>query len=260
MEPLFFGPADKTLYGVYHGSARPRPRSGGVVLFYPTGQEYMRIHRAYRWLADRLADMGFHVLRFDYSGQGNSAGGFADADLQAWQHEGHQAIEELQAIGGCEHIALVGTRLGATIAAANCQHPLVDQLVLWEPRTPGSVLADEIAKEIASGEWPLVNFQEADGTTHLNGFAYPAKFVEQIQESKVDAEQLAGLREVLCITSVKDLDPAPFAEAAKQLGVAVEKRFAPGPTDWNRVNGIGGVFLPQRILHDISDWLDGAQR
>lgn len=227
------------------------------MLFYPTGQEYMRIHRAYRWLADRLADHGFHVLRFDYSGQGDSAGSFADVDLARWTDDGAAAIAELEAIGGCERIALIGTRLGATIAAANSVHQLVDRLVLWEPRS-GTRLAAEFADEIDSGEWPLVNFREADGTTHLNGFAYPSNFIQALTDSDIDPQSLTGVGQLLCITSVADLDLSEMLDPLRAAGIAVDERFAPGPMDWNRVNGIGGVFLPQRILHDISQWLDRA--
>lgn len=255
MEPLFFGEDQRQLYGVYHAAVKLRPRNEGVVLFYPTGQEYMRIHRAYRWLADRLAGDGFHVMRFDYSGQGDSAGTFEEARVEQWCQDGRAALDELEAISGCESIALIGTRLGATIASMVCDHPLAKRLVLWEPRSPGSTIVGEMQAQVDSGEWPLANFIDDEAVMHLNGFAFSPALLADIEDSCINPAQIQSIDSLLLLTSLKSLDTSSFMPGIAQLGVKTEERVVEGPTDWNRVDGIGGVFLPQRILHDISEWL-----
>jgi alpha/beta superfamily hydrolase len=80
MTPLLFGSADAPLYGVHH-APQAAPQRTGIVLCYPFGQEYMRAHRACRQLAMLLAKKGYHVLRFDYSGTGNSSGDVDSASL-----------------------------------------------------------------------------------------------------------------------------------------------------------------------------------
>lgn len=227
-------------------------------MFYPGGQEYMRIHRAYTWLAQRLADKGFHVLRFDYRGQGNSTGTFAEATIAQWREDGVHAIAELQAISGCEQIALVGTRLGASIAASLCQQDQVRRLVLWEPRTLGRLFVQEMQTEIATNQWPEANFKASDGTTHINGFGFSGAMIDQMGGIDITPEQLFALEAVLTITSVAGMEFSQLLEPLRSAGVHCNEHFAPGPTDWNRVDGIGGIFLPQRILHDVCDWLDGA--
>ena len=48
-------------------------RQSAIVLCQPLGHGYLRAHRAFRNLAVSLASQGFHVLRFDYYGCGDSA-------------------------------------------------------------------------------------------------------------------------------------------------------------------------------------------
>ena len=84
--PLHFGPVGSPLFGCYHPPDGAARRSG-VVLCYPFGQEYVRAHRAFRLLANRLASVGFHVLRFDYHGCGDSSGGRGRGDLSRWKSD-----------------------------------------------------------------------------------------------------------------------------------------------------------------------------
>ena len=72
MRPFYFGDSEEALYGVYH-SPQGEHRDEGVVLCAPFGQEAMRTHRALRQLATLLTKRGYHVLRFDYRGTGDSA-------------------------------------------------------------------------------------------------------------------------------------------------------------------------------------------
>ena len=68
-------------------------------------------------LLEQLAAQGWHVLRFDYFGTGDSAGEFDEADLTGWEADIEQALDELLDMAGARKVALVGLRLGATLAA-----------------------------------------------------------------------------------------------------------------------------------------------
>lgn len=74
MEPFYFGTPDEPLFGIYHPPVSEPVRDVGVLLCYPIGHEYIVSHRFYRQLSIRLAEAGFHVLRFDYYASGDSGG------------------------------------------------------------------------------------------------------------------------------------------------------------------------------------------
>lgn len=253
VEPFFFGPEDRQLYGVYHSPLSTPARHTAVLLLYPLGQEYMRIHRSYRWLADRLAKLGFPVLRFDYSGQGNSAGD--GPDINSWLDETHRAATELKAISGLDRLIVIGCRLGAIIATQLAAQVTVERLVLWEPRSTGRVFIDEMNTLLTDGDWPLANFRAPDGTLHFNGFAFPQAFVAALEQLALSSEGLRHTGDVLALTSDQNLD---LVQVVPNVGpdTTITRAFEPGPTDWNRVDGIGGLFLPQRILHVICGWLE----
>lgn len=137
MIPVHFGSRERPLFACYDPSvAKAARRRVGVVLFSPTGWELLRAHRSLRTLAVRLAEAGFDVLRFDYSGTGDSWGDpRRDATWDQWMQDAVDGIEELQGLAGVDRIHLIGLRNGCRTALATAarQRHLVGRLVLWDP-------------------------------------------------------------------------------------------------------------------------------
>jgi alpha-beta hydrolase superfamily lysophospholipase len=144
VKALFFGESGRQLFGVYHAPRAGAARDAGVVLCYPGAQEYNMAHWAFRKLAGMLAREGFHVLRFDYRGTGDSAGGTDEGNPALWVEDVRLAVTELRDMAGVRPISLVGMRLGASLAVRACAEGLsVRDLVLWEPTVTGTeYLAD----------------------------------------------------------------------------------------------------------------------
>ncbi len=144
MNPMYFGASAAPLFGVYHPplarSAAPRC----VLLCPPVGQEYIRAHRAFRQLGIALARAGHHVLRFDYSGTGDSAGDGTGVSLEQWEGDVCTAAEEIRDTSGVERLTLVGLRLGATMALRASRPVAADDLVLWDPVTDGGSYLEEL--------------------------------------------------------------------------------------------------------------------
>jgi len=141
IEPHFFGSSDRRLFGVYH-VPEGRFRSHGVVLCPPGPQRYMRSHMALRQVAMTLARRGFHVLRFDYYGTGDSAGASDEGNLSEWKANIVSAADDLRECSGARRLSLIGFRLGATLAAAV---PLdLADLILWDPVVTGGEYIREL--------------------------------------------------------------------------------------------------------------------
>lgn len=139
MNPFYFGAGQHRLFGIYEPAVAGSPGKRAAVLCYPWGAEYVHAHRTMRHLAVRLSAAGFHTLRFDYFGTGDSAGEMADADLDGWESDVELAIEELKDMGGVARVDLIGLRVGASIAAkvAARRPEEVNALVLWDPVVSG---------------------------------------------------------------------------------------------------------------------------
>ena len=121
-------------------------RGAAVVLCPPLGYDYIGVYRVWRILAERLAGIGFDVLRFDYDGTGDSAGDPEEPGrLEAWLGNIERVVTEARELTGSSDVALVGLRIGATLALqAAAARGGVDRLVLWSPFRSGRAYVREL--------------------------------------------------------------------------------------------------------------------
>lgn len=139
MIPFHFGPPDRILLGLFHPAADGAPADRAVLLCNPFGQEAVRGHRLYRVLAERLANAGVPVMRFDYYGTGDSLGEDDAGDLDGWVSDTRVALQELVRRSAARRVVCVGARLGAVVAArAAVGWSTINKLVLWDPVVDGA--------------------------------------------------------------------------------------------------------------------------
>src|SRR5580700_7842999 len=131
--PIWFGPEHRPLLGWFHSPPDARARAG-VVICPPVGRDYLQAHYALRMLAEKLAELGLCVLRFDYDGTGDSAGDDTDPDrVASWMASIRSALGVVREAGPIA-LSMVGMRLGATLAGMVAeQEEAIDSLVLWDP-------------------------------------------------------------------------------------------------------------------------------
>lgn len=144
IDPFYFPSGSENLFAVRysppsHSSDRPRP---GVLICGADGHEYARAHRNLQQIAVQLSSAGFEVLRFDYSGCGNSSGENATATTNRWVREIFDAAEILHQRTPLASLSIMGVRLGATLAARAVDQYLdagsVKHLILWDPVVSGA--------------------------------------------------------------------------------------------------------------------------
>jgi exosortase A-associated hydrolase 2 len=161
---LFFSSGSAQLYGFYE-APRAATRSTAVLFVHGSFEERQDAHLVMRDAAERLASDGFPTLRFDLFGHGDSEGDFEDATFETWVANTRDAARELVRLSGCEHIALVGLRAGALVAAAAAQSSLplsatetrperaaFSRLVLWQPVTDGKTYVMDVLRAFLAAE------------------------------------------------------------------------------------------------------------
>lgn len=141
----YFG-ASQHLLGSLHHPQRLRARNTAVLLCNPFGEEAARAHRSYRVLATQLERAGYACLRFDYSGTGDSLGDSEDGRIAHWLDDIDAAAERLRAVSGATRLAVVGLRLGGTLAMLAAARSLrLRHLLLWDPVVDGAAYLRELA-------------------------------------------------------------------------------------------------------------------
>jgi len=203
VNPLYLGTRERRLFAVYEPAAVRDRRTRAAVLCHPWGAEYVYAHRTMRQLAVKLSAIGFHTLRFDYFGTGDSGGEDSEANPAAAEVDVESAIEGLQDIVGVARVALIGLRLGATLAARTAmrREENVEALVLWDP---------------------IVSPEDRAGGLTRN---LPARTLVLLTETRAADNVLTG------IAAESMSAPTPWVEEATITG-AVPVRVIQRITDW----------------------------
>jgi exosortase A-associated hydrolase 2 len=157
MNPFYFGDRARRLFGIYHAASRTEGPARAVLLCNSWGPEYIYAHRTIRQAAIRLAAVGFHVLRFDYFGTGDSAGDLTEASLAMWQDDIRLAIDEVCEISGVARVMLIGLRIGAVLAGrvAATDPARVEKIMLWDPILNGTAYLNELFRDSRSDREPF---------------------------------------------------------------------------------------------------------
>ena len=222
-KPLFFGDAQRQLFGAYdEPAAGTIGRDTAVVLAYPAFPEYNKAHWLFRRLAQRIAQDGFFVLRFDYFATGDSAGSSEAGTLDQWVDDVTVAADEARDLSGARDISIVGLRLGATLAAKAVDAGLdVRGLVLWDPVVVGQdYMAHLLARDRIHRRVRLQQIRRPAET--LLGYPFPDDLKRAIEEIDLRELKLNRSRSVELI-STEDEDHLPsLSGALERVGVPTE--------------------------------------
>jgi len=138
MYPFYFGDPDKPLFGIYSPANPAHDKQKGLLICPASFQEYMRSHRLLKQLAVSLSGQGIHVLRFDYSGCGDSAGTWENTSIDDWVKDISVAATELKDLAMIDSLSFLGVRLGASLLPrADLESIPSNRFMLWDPILDG---------------------------------------------------------------------------------------------------------------------------
>jgi pimeloyl-ACP methyl ester carboxylesterase len=265
MNPFYFGGSDQRLFGIYHAgrSGAGRPDSSqrrAVVLCNPWGPEYIHAHRTVRLAANMLTNAGFHTLRFDYFGTGDSAGDMPQASIPIWEDNIRAALREVMEMSGTAKATLIGLRLGALLAArvAAASPELIDRLVLWDPIVDGRLYLKDLLKaaraEIPLRRGPLPRPASDGGGHEVLGHPITASLAREIAD--LDMRPLAAdlPRQICVLLSGKRAEVARVERAlVPPLTPSAIERIA-GPPCWIEYWPPSERCEPVALLKRLVEW------
>jgi uncharacterized protein len=256
MTPFYFGSGERRLFGIYEPDLSGSEKARAAVLCYPWGPEYLHAHRAMRQLGTKLTRAGFHTLRFDYFGTGDSAGEMTETTLFGFEADIESAIDELKSMTGATRVALIGLRLGATLAAAVGAKRAgeVNDLVLWDPVVSGT----EYLTELTSHSHPTGRMpgQPSDVTCYeIRGFSMTPNVAREVL--MVDLPHLlpASSSRVLIITTLPlgshhRLHSIQAKPGNESLAIEHMSDISPWIEDTTKAGA-----LPVSVIQRIVQWL-----
>ncbi|MDQ2106645.1 serine aminopeptidase domain-containing protein, partial [Azospirillum isscasi] len=243
-----------TLFEGCFGWLHPAAGRRGVVLCAPYGGEAPATHRAWLRFAETLAVAGLPVLRFDYPGTGDSAGGEEEPGrLDAWIGGIRAAAAHLRAVTGVEEVALVGLRLGGLLAATAAREVGADALVLLAPFPSGRAFVQELRAVALLAERPP-DAPPAVGPEGIDsaGFRLTPETAEALRALDLTRMTEAPARRVLILDRPEGRG-AVLAERFRALGAAVEA--APFPDYARLMTSVQHAAMDCAAFARVAAWL-----
>ena len=202
MQPRYFECDRTPLYAVVKEPSGEYIADFAVLMCYPFGDEYMRIHAAFRQLANLLAHKGIVSMRFDYSGTGDSSGESSKFSLTTARQEIKTMVAELEEYTGVSEVRVIGFRLGAALAYESLSSvTAVKQIACWDPIVSGKQYLQEMREKVPPN-------QESecivDDTWWINGYPVGNLLRTEIDDINMLEVDCHGFNKILHISSYDD--------------------------------------------------------
>lgn len=247
-ELVSFPGAQGPLLGMWHAAV---PSARGAFLFcHPFAEEKKCSHRAFVHMARALAAAGYYVLRFDFSGCGDSAGDFAAATCEAWQQDILAAAELLRARAPGMDVGLFGLRLGATLACTASGSLAPKWAILWEPILEGEAYFRESLRRVLIKQMMidgrsrtrrdelLRQLQQGEGWVDLDGFCLRGTLYRGLSALRLASLGPPARRALLLRIAPRPTIGAELEQLAagwRGAGAEVVTRAIAAPAIWNRL-------------------------
>jgi uncharacterized protein len=260
LEPFYFGPAEKPLWGCYHEPPTEARRDCAVVVCYPMGHEYIQFHRACRQMASLLCNEGFPVLRFDFYGCGDSSGDCEEGRIDRWLADISTAVGEIRRRCGSTKICLTGLRLGGALATlAGAVRGDIDAMVLWDAVVQGQSYVEEL-RSLQREMLRRAHLKPASDETRQEalGFILTHQMLRDLEGIDLLALRQKPADEILVIESHNQPDQNLLTQHLKNLHSEVAHQHLPNPQFWHWVEDFTHVPVPQQILQSVKRWMTEA--
>ena len=212
MEAFYFAD-DKRLYGAF-SPAEGASRRHAVLVCNPLAHEAYKAHFVLRRLVEQLTDAGFDVLRFDYSGSGDSWGDLAD--VPQLKLDINDALVELRELASADTISVVAPRFAAALVVGQDLANLTpgDHLVLWDPILDGDRYADDLRQAhlslVAKHTRASRDARDSAMSGELLGMANSDRFLDSLRS---ESGALSESVPVSCVLSANQSLPSALSNA-----------------------------------------------
>jgi exosortase A-associated hydrolase 2 len=244
---FFTGSAGRKLMGFLHYASSPS-NSIGIIYCHPFAEEKNMSHSLVVKSCRKFAKSGFHVMRFDFSGCGDSEGDLKDSTVSDWQYDLNQAIKIFKAEVGIEKYYLWGLRMGAGIAIMHAKNDeQTAGLILWQPPLNFSIhikqflrraFSTEITKKTPKSIVRTSYESVSDELKYIIGYPISKKLISSFRSIDNAPEKITLSKQVLIIT-VSLLDQLPptlrvYVDNIKKAGSQVTCKHITTEPFWDR--------------------------
>lgn len=227
-----------------------------AIIVGPVGPEYMHCFRSIKLLSDSIAEAGFHTIRYDPIGMGNSSGSLEDENIWSkWRDTPKALFQHLKEQHNVDNAVLIGLRSGCLIVS-ECLHDFpVEAAVFWYPYTRGAAYIRDI--ELLDSML-YENSKIKKGQT-LNGGGYPVtqQLKESISKVNLFNQDYTSLTNSLLIMSKEITSKSRLQGILVKQGVTNTTKYLEGLDAMTKQVAISKI--PYSNIECIKEWLNSLR-
>ncbi len=253
--PLYFESGRESLFGWLHLPPENHAFDLGIVICKPFGYESICADGSIRAFADACASAGAAVLRFDYTGTGDSSGRDTERDeIAQWLADIGAAMAALRSHTRLTRIGLLGVRFGALLAnMLAAQDSSVDLVISVSPVVNGRRYVRELRAFQVTSSSDAGGEVEVDSGIEVTGFRLSQASIDRL--GTVDLHR-CGHR-APSDTLILDRSDLPVAkswvDAVEALGTKVDYRHLPGLLEM--IDTPHAARVPEKCVAAILEYL-----
>ncbi len=239
-----------------------------LLICHPFGEEKLWAHRAVVNIARQMAEQGVFVLRFDFTGHGDSDGSTENCSVDTYLADVSSALSSLkELVPDISRIGLLGMRFGATIAVQYAKSDSeIHDLILWEPILDGNDYIQELLRinlatqlstegRVSKTREELTKRLRLGDTVNVDGYLISRDFYNDCSQLKLITEQ-RGDSEINCLVAHISTRPNERRiEAMKALASGYFKSTfvrIEEPTFWREIRQYRPH--PAKLIHSTLEW------
>lgn len=252
MESFYFGESER-LYGNYRPANQPQQKP--AILICPAfGSEWIRAHFVMRKVTQRLVDLGYPVMRFDFFGVGDSLGDQSQASMRDWEQDLHAASEELRRRAGTNEIIGIGVRWGGSLLRKYGAACGIDRQILWDPIISGQYHLDKLRashrllRKYNRSIFPVLYRPAQIEGEELLGFHYSAAVIAALPTFSI-VDQLSTSTHIVDSLGYPDIS-AQWQALNQQQQIGSHMKMD-APTDWWKPRGLETLWPDRGISQAI---------
>lgn len=236
----------------WHHMPQKESKNIAIVIIGPIGPEYMPCHRSIRLLADDLSKIGFHTLRYDPVGMGNSSGSLANKNIwHQWVRTPEYFTDYLKNNFNINEVIFIGLRSGCLVLSEAIKKSTTKTVIFWHPITRGKTFI----RGIQLLDSVLYKNEITSDSKQLEGGGYP--FSEELQNEIKNINLLSqDFNNIKSALIINDEDSTVESKLNTQLILSDAK------TDSVYVKGLSDMIkqvtlskIPYENINIITSWL-----
>jgi len=236
----------------WHHIPEKNIKNTGIIIVGPIGPEYMPTHRSIRLLADNLSRSGFHSIRYDPIGMGNSSGFLDDTNIWIkWTNSPKHLTSYFKDKVGIKNVIYIGIRSGCLVLSDTFKVTQINTAIFWHPISRGStfirgiqLLDSVLYKDIDSSK---------DNTLEGGGYPFTQELQNNIKKINLTNQNYPELSNALVINDLPPRNESKLNNNMVAQNIKTESVYLDGLEDM--IKQVTLSKIPYINLEYILNWV-----